>query len=277
MPHKVYVHSKARVNPAQSTNAEFSYQLSAPIDIPQSRAFIDQVNLPNEFPTIHTDNKYVYIEELVGSTSHKRKLALTDGTHDSNTIATHLQTALNNGTNMAANSYAVTFDAVTGKLSVATSDASNTFYVWSAEALAHGQWNPLNLGSIPPYAPHDDAYDVLGFHDPIPQPGSQGSPAQASGHINVVPYHTLYIHSSLGGQNDSVGPMGSSSVIRTVCLDRAIGSYIHDRNSLPFDYVSVSKGMIRQLEFRLTDWRGRPVPLTNSWSFSIIFVPEDEI
>ena len=82
----------------------------------------------------------------------------------------------------------------------------------------------------------------------------------------------------LGRQNDSVGPMGSSSVIRTVCLDRAIGSYIHDgRNSLPFNYVSVSKGMIRQLEFRLTDWRGRPVPLTNSWSFSIIFVPEDEI
>ena len=99
MPHKVYVHSKARVNPAQSSNAEFSYQLSAPIDIPQSRAFIDQVHLPNEFPTIHTDNKYVYIEELVGSTSHKRKLALTEGTHDSNTIATHLQTALNNGTN----------------------------------------------------------------------------------------------------------------------------------------------------------------------------------
>ena len=44
---------------------------------------------------------------------------MTEGTHDSNTIATHLQTALNNGTNMAANSYAVTFDAVTGKLSVA--------------------------------------------------------------------------------------------------------------------------------------------------------------
>ena len=180
MPHKVYVHSKARVNPAQSTHADFSYQLSAPIDIPQSRAFIDQVHLPNEFPTIHADNKYVYIEELIGSTSHKRKLALTEGTHDSNTITTHFQTALNNGSNMAANSYAVTFDAVTGKLSVATSDASNTFYVWSAEALAHGQWNPLDLESIPAYAPHDDAYDVLGFHDPIPQPGSQGSPVSAA-------------------------------------------------------------------------------------------------
>ena len=169
------------------------------------------------------------------------------------------------------------FDAATGKLSVATSDASNTFHVWSAEALANSQWNSLYLGFIPVYAPHDDAYDVLGFHDPIPQPGSQGSPAQASGHLNVIPHHTLYIQSSLDGQNDSVDPMGSSSVIRTVCLDRAIGSYIHDRNSLPFDYVSVSKGMIRQLEFRLTDWRGRPVPLTNSWSFSIIFVPENEI
>ena len=33
---------------------------------------------------------------------------------------------------------------------------------------------------------------------------------------------------------------------------------------------------LRQLHFKLTDWRGRPVPLTNSWSFSLILVQEDE-
>ncbi len=50
MPHKIFVHSKARVAPAHSTHSDFSYQLVAPIEEPQSRAFVDQVHIPNEFP-----------------------------------------------------------------------------------------------------------------------------------------------------------------------------------------------------------------------------------
>ena len=277
MPHKVFVHSKARVAPAHSTHSDFSFQLAAPIEVPQSRAFVDQVHIPNEFPTIHADNKYVYLEENVGGNSHKRKVALTEGTYDSTTLPTHLASALNSGTNMAAASYSVTFDVVTGRLTIATSDPTNSFDLWPAEYLTQGLWNPLLNPAIPVYIAHDDAYDVLGFHGVNTLPGNNLNPLEASSHINVVPYHTLYIHSGLGTQGDSVGPMGSSSVIRTVCLDQPVGRYVHDRNSLPFDYVTVAKGMIRQLDFKLTDWRGRTVPLTNSWSFSILFVPEDEI
>ena len=103
---------------------------------------------------------------------------------------------------------------------------------------------------------HDDCYDVIGFTGSVGITGAQTS-VVGQAHINITPYHTLYIHSTLGTQADSVGPMGSSSVIRTVCLDQPVGRYVHDRNSLPFDYVSVAKGMIRQLDFKLTDWRGR--------------------
>jgi len=277
MPHKVFVHSKGRVNPSHSSHADFSFQLAAPIEVGQSRAFIDQVHLPNEFPTIHEANRYIYIEESVGGTSHKRKLALSEGVYDSTTLPAHLQTILNTGTSMAANSYTVAFSAVSGKLTISTSDATNTFYVWTAEALANGLWNPLASGSIPVYTAHDDAYDVLGFHNPIPIPGAASAGAEGTAHINIVPFHTLYIHSDLGTQADCVDVMGGSSVIRTVCLDQPTGRYVHDRNTSAFDYISISKGMIRQMDFRLTDWRGRVVPLTNSWSFSIIIVPEEDM
>ena len=53
MPHKIFVHSNARVAPANSTHSDFSYQLPAPIEVPHCRAFVDQVHIPNEFPTIH--------------------------------------------------------------------------------------------------------------------------------------------------------------------------------------------------------------------------------
>ena len=277
MPHKIFVHSKARVNPSHSSHSNFSYQLPAPIEVPQSRCIVDQVHLPNEFATIHALNKFVYIEERVGTTPHKRKIALQEGTYDADTLPTQLASALNTGTNLAAASYACSFDSATGRLQISTSDTANTFYIWTEGALDNGLWSPLGSPSIPSYIEHDHAYDVIGFHSPTPMPGSLNAPVDGTARINVTPFHTLYIHSSLGSQQDSVGPMGNSSIIRTVCLDQPLGRYVHDRSSMAFDYVSVGQGQLRQMDFKLCDWRGRPVALTNSWSFSLILIPEETI
>ena len=276
MTHKIYVHSKGRVN-TSSSHSDFSFQLPYPVEIQQSRAFIDQVHIPNSFETIHENNKFIYIEEMIGSSSQKRKIALTEGVYDSSSLVTELQAALNNGTNMSLNSYTVAFNSINGKISIATSDAANIFFVWTAEYLTRGLWNPLGFPSIPNYTEHQDAYDVLGYHYPTTITGSLNNPAVGTTHINLIPHHTLYIHSSLGTQNSSVGVMGSSSIIRTICLDQAIGRYVHDRSVLPFDYISISKGMLRQMDFRLTDWRGRTINLQDSWSFSILLIPEDEV
>jgi hypothetical protein len=235
------------------------------------------VHIPNVFATIDLHNRYLYVEESVLGVSTKRRMALTEGIYDATTLPTHLASVLNAGTQLTANSYSVTYNALNGRLSIATSDADNTFYLWAREALEEGLWNPANDGAIPIYSVFEDCYDVLGFSGTTTFIGSLNAPAVGNAAINVVPYHTLYIHSSLGTQGDSVGPMGSSSVIRTVCLDQPPGRYVHDRSSSPYDYVTVSKGQIRQFDIRLTDWRGRPVPINSSWSFSLIFVGDDEL
>jgi hypothetical protein len=41
--------------------------------------------------------------------------------------------------------------------------------------------------------------------------------------------------------------------------------------------VSVSRGQLQVIDIKLTDWLGRPVPLTDSWSFSLILVGEEEM
>ena len=280
MPHKIFVHSNARVAPAHSTHSDFSYQLPAPIEVPHCKAFVDQVHIPNEFPTIHAANQFMYISECdVNMTFTYRKIALTANTsYDGFDLAAEITTKLNVGTTLTANSYTCTFDINTGRLTIANSTTTpSTFTLWPAEFLKISTWNPNNhTPGAGPYVEHDDCYDVIGFRGSVGITGAQTS-VTGQARINITPYHTLYMHSSLGTQADTVGPMGNSSVIRTVCLDQPIGRYVHDRNSLPFDYVTVAKGMIRQLDFKLTDWRGRPVPLTNSWSFSLIFVPEEEI
>jgi len=286
-PHKLYIDSRARLNAGNSSHADFSVQLPRPIEVPESRAFIDSVHLPNTLPTIHAQNKYVYVVERVGqpATVYMRKLALTEGTYNGVELATHLQTVLNTqviptqsstGTNLGTNSYIVAFSSTAGKLTISNSTVNATFEFWPRDYL---QANPTLWMMTAPYsyAANDDAYDVLGFAGGSILSGNSATPIVGTAHVNMLGYHTLFIHSELGLQGDSLTCTGETSVVRRVVLDQPQGSMVHDFHSLPFDYVRVPKSQIRQLHFRLSDWLGRTVELHNSWSFSVIFVPEDEI
>ena len=107
--------------------------------------------------------------------------------------------------------------------------------------------------------------------------GNSTTPITGAGHINVQPYHSLFLHSSLGLQNDCIGPDDSQSIIRKIVLDAAPGSMVNDFHSLPYDFVSVQPSQVRNLSFRLADYRGRTVDLQHQgFSFSLLFVDENE-
>ena len=278
MPHKLYIDSRRRVS---GSHSEFDYQLPNPIQLTkQSRCFVDAVHLANIFPTIHANNRFIYIEELAtNNTATKRKVALTSGkSFDGPSLATEIAGQLNIGTTLAANSYSCTFDSTTGKLTISNSTASPAdFSIWPADYLKHGLWDPLNLSSVPDYTEGDDCYDVIGFAGVYKLTGNASTPLVGQGHINVMSYHSLFLHSNLGLQGDCIGPDFSQSIIRKITLDQPPGSTIHDFHSLPYDYVSVQPGQIRNLSFRIADYRGRTVDfLHNGVSFSLLFVPEDE-
>ena len=285
--HKLYIDSRARLNAAKTSHADFNVQLPRPIEVPASRAFIDSVHLPNTFPTIHSQNKYIYVVERVGqpATAFHRKLALTEGNYNGIELAAHLQDVLNtqiiptqsaNGTNLGVNSYVVAFSGATGKLTISNGTSVASFEFWPRDYL---QTNPTLWTMTAPssYVANDDAYDVLGLAGGSILMGDSTTPIVGNGHVNMLGYHTLFIHSELGLQGDSLTCTGETSVVRRVVLDQPQGSMVHDFHSLPFDYVRVPKSQIRQLHFRLSDWLGRTAELHNSWSFSVIFVPEDEI
>ncbi len=88
---------------------------------------------------------------------------------------------------------------------------------------------------------------------------------------------TLFLHSDLGLQGDALGPDSSSSIVRKIVLKTGPGSQVNDFHSLPYDFVSVQPSQIRNLHFRLADYRGRTVDMLHTGlSFSLLFVPEDE-
>ena len=273
---KLYIDSRRR---SSGSHADFDYQLPQPVQVPKSRCFVDSVHLANVFPTITSHSRFIYIQEIsTTNVSTKRKVGLTVGGYDGTTLATEISAQLNTGTTLNANSYSCIFNSGTGKLTVSnTTPSPADFTIWTADYLKHGLWNPLNLGSIPAYVEGDDCYTQIGFAGPYKITGNATTPITGEGHINMMPYHSLFLHSDLGLQGDAIGPDNSQSCIRMLVLDQAPGSMIHDFHSLPYDYVSIQPSQIRNLHFRLADFRGRTVDMLHTGlSFSLLFVPEDE-
>ena len=164
--------------------------------------------------------------------------------------------------------YAVTVIPTTNRLSIATTNAKK-FWLWTGEYLdAHPY-------AFQGHSNGDYAYDILGFRGGV-QEGSSASPLIGQQHINVMAHHTVFIHSSLGMHNDSVGPMGQTTIARKVVIDQPPGGTVNDYHSNLCDYVTVPAGEIHQISFRLTDWRGQDIDMDAAWSLSIIFVPEKE-
>jgi hypothetical protein len=91
----------------------------------------------------------------------------------------------------------------------------------------------------------------------------------------MMAYHTLFINSSLGSHNDSLGPLGQTTIARKVIVDVPPGGMVNDYHSQPFDFIQLQKQAITSITFRVTDWRGNQVQM-EPWSLSLIFVPEDE-
>ena len=239
MPHKLYVDSRKRVS---GSHSEFDFQLPIPIQVPKSRCYVDAVHLPNLFPSITAHNRHLYVEETtLANSSVKRKVALTAGkVFDGTSLATEIALQLNSGTSLTASSYTCTFAPATGRLTIANSTISPAdFSVWPEAYLKQGLWDPTNSPSVPDYIADDHCYDVIGFASPYKITGNAATPVTGAGHINIQPYHTLFLHSDLGLQGDCIGPDGSQSIVRKIVLESAPGSMTHDFHSLAFDYVSV--------------------------------------
>ena len=90
--HKIYVDSRARVNPGSTSHNKFVWQAPRSISVPKCRAFIDSVHLPVSWGTFYSQNQHIYISEqadawAVGA-ANKLYLYETYGTAESIRVAT---------------------------------------------------------------------------------------------------------------------------------------------------------------------------------------------
>ena len=120
MVRKIFVDSRFRDS---GSFANFQYSLKTPIVHQKCRAYIDQIHIPNVFPTIHENNRSLYIVESYTHNNNagpgvieKRKVQLTIGNYDLQSLAIELQAQLNANTFFPNNTYVVTHSDSLGKI-----------------------------------------------------------------------------------------------------------------------------------------------------------------
>ncbi len=198
-----------------------------------------------------------------------RKISLTTGSYNADELATEVALKLNAGSALTGSDggtemYTVSFDLKTGRLTISHDHPDSKFYIYPESHLTtfphefQGYSTPYNGSDL-----------LLGFTGAV----YQGNTATAMAHVNVLAYHTLFINSTMGLHNDSVGPMGQSTIARKVVIDAPPGGMVHDFHSTPYDYIALEPQSITSIRFRVSDWKGETVDMSH-WSCSVILVPE---
>ena len=196
-----------------------------------------------------------------------RRVALTEGFYTATSLATMIAARLAVGTVMAG-TWSATYSDLTGRITIANDEVGRVFQIWPETYLERNPYLWPGIGSD-----FQAADGVTGFEGDAPM---SGNTVMAPMHVNVMRYHTIFISSSLGSHNDSVGPVSQSTIARKVVLSEARGGMIDDHHSLPYDFIALEPQSINAITFRLTDWKGRTVPMDVPWSLSIILVEEQE-
>ena len=277
MPFKLYVDSRFRQETGgSSSDSEFSIELPHPIQV-KGKAFLDTILVPNTFYVLRAgENDRFHVRE---DTSTYRVCTIAEGQYNAMTLKDALLTALNTGRSMTGQ-YTVTYDTTTNKLVIGNLDATATFHLYSTTWLKANAatWNAAAGAGLQIDASNlMDAGSVTGFATGTTiLSGNVSTSVTAPDVVNTLPYHQLFLRSSLGNGYDAIGPDGSSDIIRRITCQVPLNDMIVDQHSLPHDSVTVGNREISSLSFRLTDCFGKTVDTKGHHiSFSVIFLEDD--
>ena len=206
-------------------------------------------------------------------------MTIAQGQYTAYSLKDALLTAIQTGRTMTGQ-YAVAYEPVSAKLVVSNNDASAGFSLFPTAWLKQNAatWNAAAGEGLQIDAANlMDAGSVTGWATGTTvTAGSQSVSLTAPDVVNCLPYHQLFLRSSLGNGYDAIGPDGSSDIVRRITCQVPLNDMIVDQHSLPHDSVTVGDREISSLSFRLTDCFGKTVDTKGHHiSFSIIFL-EDE-
>ena len=282
MVRKIFLDSRFRDS---GTFANFQTTLKTPVAHPKCRAYLDQIKILHSMPTIHENNRHLYVVEnftdVHGGHTRKRKIALDIGNYDIVTLAAEVQNKLRTNSFWPTGSHAtVTPHEKTNRIEIAISGTQTGMQldIWPMAYLkAHRDlWVDSASNQAGQIVDDDDAYTTLGFTQDTIVNILPTSSHFGNAHVSMIPFHTLYLTCAfgLGTGEDAIGPRGNN-LLRSIAVNAPPGQLIHDQLQNPFDYVALEAGVLHSFSFALKDLHDRDIPLFHGFSFTILLVEEE--
>ena len=264
MLRKVYIDSRYKTS-SSTSNTDFTFELKQNLDLPDSTTcWIDDVSIPHTWYTVENFNSNLYIR-VVATGNIDKRINLTQKNYTGSTLATELQTQLNNA---FTESFTVTYFSPTGRLNISIS--TNNFIIYTETELENNTMTWTGTGSDSYVNYKNLANDLLRHSDAM-----SATDEFTTNFIDLLNVHSIYICSSNLGSFQTLGPRGNTDILKKVPVSSNYGYLILDSVVSTIDGIDVSKQGIKTLHFRITDVRGNIIPLHGSHvSFSLIFKSE---
>ena len=250
------------------SDAQFKFELKESVQLPDKCVcFVDDVVIPHSWYNAEENSKYLYVRRFQDGTASlntDRVIAFEVQNHTFDSLKNALQASLDAA--FGSNVFTVTKNDRSGIITVTIEAQSDCKIFTDAELQGNIIWYGASYDSSNLMS----ANEVLGVLTP------QIGVSVKTSLVDLRRYHNVYLSSPTLSSYSTLGPRGENKIIKKVPVTFDYGSMIFDSVVAGHDWVTVSKILLKTLEFRLSDAYGRTIDFHGiPVSLPLIFMIQD--
>jgi hypothetical protein len=263
---KIYIDSRFKTADSPS-DSDFYVELPRAMNIPDKCVcYIDDIVIPVSWTMVDDRNSQLRLSYIDGAAVGTSTLTMPSGNYNGISFSAALETLMNTVLEPVNLPIAVAYDLINNKMTVSMTDnrddTSETPYVIIENSISFGV--PLKLArSLNGVMMLDTFFEI--------------TPAKPF--ITYLDLHTtrnLYLTSSSLGSYNTISNFGCDVIIKKIPVRYNYNEMLFDSSEAGYDFLDVSKRMLRRIDFRLQDSFGNIINMNkNHWSFSLIFQLQD--
>jgi hypothetical protein len=267
---KVYIDTRFKTSDSNS-DSDFYVELPRAMNIPDKCVcYIDDVVIPVSWTMIDERNNMLYLGIRINGVLSRETVIFDSGNYNGVSFAPVFESKVNAALLSHDLSVTVTYDFMNNKLrtvlrddrSMVIGDATIAFL--SNSELVFAGSNPNVLSSL-------NGVLMISGSSVTLLPG-----IAFDTYLDLHTTRNLYLTSSSLGSYNTISNFGSDVIIKKIPVRYNYNEMLFDSSETGYDYLDVSKRMLRRIDFRLQDSFGNIINLNkNHWSFSLIFQLQD--
>jgi hypothetical protein len=264
---KVYIDTRFKTSDSNS-DTDFYVELPRALNIPDKCVcYIDDIVIPVSWTMIDERNSKLYFDYRIGVEEAAAIVLIPYGNYTGPSFATALETAMNVILNPFETPVSVSYDYLNHYITILLTDG---------RSMQTGELEVVLIANKDiPNTPASSIHSVNSCLR-LSESKSIFHNLPVIFHLDLHTTRNLYLTSSSLGSYNTISNFGNDVIIKKIPVRYNYNEMLFDGSESGYDYLDVSKRMLRRIDFRLQDSYGNIINLNNNhWSFSLIFQLRD--